>query len=604
MTRLWNAPDDFPDEMLAGFAAAHGRWVRRVPGGVVRSTRAPEPTVALVIGGGSGHYPAFGGLVGPGLAHGAAVGNPFSSPSAQQVLSVARAAAQGRGVLLSYGNYAGDVLHFGAAEATLRAEGIDCRTVRVTDDIFSAPADRTDQRRGIAGDFTVFKIAGAAAAAGHDLDGVEELAGRANARTRSLGVAFSGCTLPGAAAPLFTVPEGRMAIGLGIHGEPGIGEAELPTADGLAELLVERLLDPAETPVEGGAHGARVVALLNGLGSVKYEELYVVYRRVAELLGGAGVTVADAQVGEYCTSFDMAGVSLTLLWLDDELEELWRAPAETPAFRTGTVDTAALRPAALPQDQPAGADGTGGAEGTEGADGAAPLPESSDASRRLAALIAALLAEAHTAMAASAEELGRIDAVAGDGDHGTGMRRGTRAAARAAGAAAGRGAGAATTLDHAAGAWSDRAGGTSGAIWAVILRAIGRELGDEREATRHDLAAGLRRAVTEVTAFGKAAVGDKTLVDALVPLADTFAGAVAAGEPFAVAWPKAAAAATAAADATATLLPRLGRARTHGERSLGTPDPGAVSLAALARVAGDSLPSSAPAAITPSSTPS
>ncbi|MEV6591831.1 dihydroxyacetone kinase family protein [Streptomyces acidicola] len=569
MTRLWNAPDDFPDEMLAGFTAASGRWVRQVPGGVVRSTRDPRPTVSVVVGGGSGHYPAFAGLVGPGLAHGAAVGNPFSSPSARQVESVARAADQGRGVLMCYGNYAGDVLHFGEAEAAVRADGIDCRTVRVTDDIFSAPAGRAEQRRGIAGDFTVFKIAGAAAAAGHDMDTVEALARRANARTRSMGVAFSGCRLPGATEPLFTVPEGRMAIGLGIHGEPGIAEVDMPTADGLAELFVERLLSAEEVPLPDGPRGARVVALLNGLGSVKYEELYVVYRRVAELLDAAGVTVADPHVGEYCTSFDMAGVSLTLLWLDDELERLWSAPADTPAFRTGSVDTSLLLPAQIAPDVESGSE---------------PLPESSRASRRLAARIVTTLDASHTAIDAAAEELGRIDAVAGDGDHGVGMRRGTRAAARAATEVAARGAGALTTLHAAADAWSDKAGGTSGAIWAVILRAVGRELGDDREPTREDLVRGLNRAVEEVTSYGKAAVGDKTLVDALVPLADTFAAAVGAGTDPTAAWSQAAAAAETAAQATADLLPHRGRARTHGERSLGTPDPGAVSLAALARV--------------------
>ncbi|MCQ8190260.1 dihydroxyacetone kinase family protein [Streptomyces rugosispiralis] len=573
MTRLWNAPDDFPDEMLAGFVAASGRWIRQVPGGVVRSTRDPRPTVSVVIGGGSGHYPAFGGLVGPGLAHGAAVGNPFSSPSARQVESVARAAHQGRGVLLSYGNYAGDVLHFSEAEAALRADGIDCRTVRVTDDIFSAPADRADQRRGIAGDFTVFRIAGAAAAAGLGLDAVESLASRANARTRSMGVAFSGCNLPGVDEPLFTVPDGRMAIGLGIHGEPGIAEVDLPTADGLAQLLVERLLADEEVPLPDGPSSARVVALLNGLGSVKYEELYVVYRRVAELLDVAGVVVADPHVGEYCTSFDMAGVSLTLLWLDDELERLWFTPADTPAFRTGSVRTSLPRPAA--------------AASTERPDG--PLPRASAESRQLAARIVTALDAGHAAIDAAAEELGRIDAVAGDGDHGVGMRRGTRAASHAAAAVAQRGAGASTTLNAAADAWSDKAGGTSGAIWGVILRAVGRELGDEADPTAEDLVRGLNRAVEGVTSYGKATVGDKTLVDALVPLADTFAAAVGAGADPALAWSKAAAAATRAAAATADLLPRMGRARTHGERSQGTPDPGAVSLAVLARVVEQSL---------------
>ncbi|WP_415857398.1 dihydroxyacetone kinase family protein, partial [Sinomonas sp. G460-2] len=353
MTRLWNEPADFADEMVDGFVRANGRWVRKVYGGVSRATASADSEVALVIGGGSGHYPAFAGLVGPGLAHGAAMGNLFASPSAHQVESVARASNRGRGVLLSYGNYAGDVLHFTEAQEALRADGIDCRSVAVIDDIFSAGPHELEKRRGIAGDLTVFKIAGAAASLGYDLDGVERAARHANLRTRSMGVAFTGCTMPGADEPLFSVPEGRMAVGLGIHGEPGLAETAIPTANGLAELFVERLLDDAEVPEGATKAGGRVVPILNGLGSVKSEELFVVYARVAELAEARGLTLVDPQVGEFCTSFDMAGVSLTFFWLDDELERLWLAPADTPAFRTGTFDGAALEAVADEGDQAA-----------------------------------------------------------------------------------------------------------------------------------------------------------------------------------------------------------------------------------------------------------
>ncbi|MBA2695399.1 MAG: dihydroxyacetone kinase subunit DhaK, partial [Actinobacteria bacterium] len=346
MTRLFNEPDRFASEMVEGFVAASARWVRAVPGGVVRSTSSEHATVAVVIGGGSGHYPAFAGLVGPGLAHGAVMGNLFASPSTHQAHSVASAAHSGRGVLFSYGNYAGDVLNFDQAQERLRGEGVDARTVVVTDDIFSAPADRVQDRRGIAGDLVVFKAASAAAEEGADLDDVERLAQLANARTRSMGVAFTGCTLPGADTPLFEVPAGRMAVGLGIHGEPGIEETDVPTADGLAELFVEHLL--REVPDGVVAEGARVVPILNGLGAVKYEELFVVYRSVHRRLEAAGLTVVQPDVGEFCTSFDMAGCSLTLLWLDDELERLWTAPADTPAYRRGRVGdqhAAAVQPA-------------------------------------------------------------------------------------------------------------------------------------------------------------------------------------------------------------------------------------------------------------------
>jgi dihydroxyacetone kinase len=562
VTRLFNDPADFADEATDGFVAANERWVRKVHGGVARATTSPDRTVAVVIGGGSGHYPAFGGLVGPGLAAGAAMGNLFASPSAQQVVGVARAAEHGGGVLLSYGNYAGDVLNFDAAARTLEADGIPVRTVRVTDDVVSAPADRAQERRGIAGDLCVFKVAGAAAEQGRSLDEVTAVAERANDRTRSFGVAFSGCSLPGADEPLFTVPEGRMAIGMGIHGERGIDETDVPTADGLAELLVSRLLD--ELPDGVTLESQRVVPILNGLGSVKYEELFVVYRSVQQRLADAGVVIVEPEVGELVTSFDMAGVSLTLLWLDDELEELWAAPADTPAYRKG---------GAVPQERVDPSIVEADAEGV--AIGAA-----SDDSRAAGERVAAGFAAVRALLDEHADELGRIDAVAGDGDHGIGMQRGAHAAEAAAANAVTAGAGVGTVLRIAADAWSDKAGGTSGAIWGAALEALGRVLGDDERPSAAAVQSAVQAATEAVLAFG-ATVGDKTMVDALVPFDEVLRTRVDAGASLTEAWTEAAGAAREAAEATASLVPKMGRARTHAEQAVGTPDPGAVSFALI-----------------------
>jgi dihydroxyacetone kinase len=542
-----------------------------VSGGVVRATAVPPGQVAVIIGGGSGHYPAFGGLVGQGLAHGAALGNIFASPSAGQVHSVAKAAETGGGVLLTYGNYAGDVLNFDAAQDRLRAEGIACETVTTTDDISSADPAERERRRGVAGNLCVFKIAAAAAEEGRDLADVVRLARLANDRTRSMGVAFGGCTLPGAGAPLFEVPAGKMAVGLGIHGEPGLSETDVPTADGLAELMVGDLLrelpDGLTSPVD-----ARVVPILNGLGSVKYEELYVVFRRVAQLLEDAGAVIVEPEVGEFCTSLDMAGASLTLFWLDDELEPLWLAPADTPAYRKGSV-TAAARVDQATLDA-----------GTE-----ADVPPASDESRAAAVIIDAALATIQDTIDRSVDELGRLDAIAGDGDHGIGMQRGARAGRAAAETALAAGAGAGTLLIKAGDAWADRAGGTSGALWGVALRALGERLGDADPASSAAVVEGVAAARDGVINYGKAEVGDKTLVDALVPFADTLAGAVGEGADLVDAWRRAAGTATKAAAATADLLPRKGRARPHAEKSLGTPDPGAHSFALIVVAVGDVL---------------
>ncbi|MDX5630013.1 MULTISPECIES: dihydroxyacetone kinase family protein [unclassified Brenneria] len=562
MTYLFNQPSAFARELVEGFVAAHAGKVRQVPGGVVRSTRSREGGVAIVVGGGSGHYPAFAGLVGQGLAHGAAMGNLFASPSAQQICSVARAAHNGGGVLLTFGNYAGDVLHFGQAKARLNAEGIPCELLAVTDDISSAPLNEWQKRRGVAGDLMVFKTAAAAAEAGYDLAAVLEIATRANQRTRSLGVAFSGCTLPGAEQPLFQVPAGTMAVGMGIHGEPGIQEGPISSADELAELLVSSLL--AEVPAGiGDIAGQRVSAILNGLGCVKYEELFVVYRRVSQLLAEQGLTVVEPEVGELVTSFDMAGLSLTLCWLDDELERFWRAPADTPAFRKGSV----LAAEPLAERELAAEPET--------------IPPATDVSRDAARCVSAALDAAKRVIVENVAELGRIDAIAGDGDHGIGMERGVIAAAEKAAEMLARQAGAGTLLQRSADAWADRAGGTSGAIWGVALNALGIVLGDEKRPDGHCVAEGVRQAKESIMHFGKAKLGDKTLVDVLSPFSDELTRLVNEGASLPQAWQQAVIRAQRAAQETAHLRPKIGRARPLAEKSLGTPDAGAVSLAMI-----------------------
>lgn len=588
MAYLLNDAEAFADEFLSGLAAAQPGRVRQVDGGVVRAQQ-PEPgRVAVVIGGGSGHYPAFAGLVGAGLAHGAAVGNLFASPSTQQIVSVVRAAEAGGGVLLTYGNYAGDVLNFTAAQVRLAEEGIVCTNVPVTDDVSSAPPADVAKRRGIAGDLIVFKVAGAAADAGASLDEVTAIARRANDRTRSFGVAFTGCTLPGAAEPLFTVPLGRMGVGMGIHGEPGIAEADVPTADGLAQLLVDKVL--ADRPA-AAAGWDRVAVLLNGLGGVKYEELYVTFRKVAKLLRDAGLELVDPEVGELVTSFEMAGVSLTVAWLDDELERLWRADADAPAFRKHATspDKPAYAWTATPLEgqTPSGGAARDHRQQRSGADGAARTgsPSSVAAVPVLLAGLDALreVIELHV------DELGRLDAVAGDGDHGIGMKRGADAACQAAHEAAAGTAGIGTVLRCAGGAWADRAGGTSGAIWGLLLRTVGAELGDEEPPQPSRIAAAVESATDAVARFGGAQLGDKTLLDALVPFGRALRAAADRGASLVEGWSDAGAAAASAAAATANLRPRIGRARPLAERSVGSPDPGAVSFALAVRAAGGVL---------------
>jgi dihydroxyacetone kinase len=567
MTKLFNDPHEFAAEALAEFAALNADRVALVQGGVVRAERAPEGQVAIMMGGGSGHFPAFAGWVGRGFGHGAACGRVFASPSEKEVLNVARAADAGGGVLFVPINYAGDILHFGAARDQLRADGVDARMVAVTDDIASGASADRHLRRGIAGSLLVIKMAGAAAESGLGLDDVERVAVAANEATRSFGVAFSGCTLPGSAGPLFEVPAGKMAVGLGIHGEPGTGEAPLGTASEVADVLVDGLF--AERPPEPG----RAVALLvNGLGATKYDELHLVSRQVRARLAAERMTVVAPLAGEYVTSLDMAGVSVSLAYLDDELESLWLRPVDSPALTRGRVPA-----------RPAGA-GTRGEPGPGDAAAGGPGPEvtpGSAASARAAACVLAGLESAAAAIAAEEARLGAIDAVAGDGDHGTGMVDGLRGALQAAREAAARGAGAGTTLRLAGQRWSDQAGGTSGALWGSGLVAAGDVIGDADEPQPAAILAAVAAFGDSVARRGGAAVGEKTMVDAIVPFTEELADCLSRGLTAADAWRSAAGAASAAAARTAEYAASRGRARTHGGRSVGTPDPGAVSFALI-----------------------
>lgn len=565
MTHLVNDPKKFAADVLAGFVRAHADRVMAVHGGAVRATETPQGEVAVVLGGGSGHYPAFAGWIGEGMAHGAVCGNIFASPSASQAASVARAAHAGGGVLFGFGNYAGDVLQFSRAVEMLAEEGIEARILTVTDDI--ASADTHAERRGIAGDLPVFKIAGAAAAQGWSLDEVERVTRHANDRTFTIGVAMSGCTLPGADAPLFTVPEGSLAIGLGIHGEPGLSEVPLGTAQEVADDLVDRLL--AAFPDQAGD---RVAILVNGLGATTYEEQFVVFARVADRFEAEGFTLVEPEVGEHVTSLDMAGLSVTAMLLDDELEPLWRAPVDTPAFRRGSLgSTTSAPPRRGPLPQQAGAERTAGAE----------------PSQRAAAVALARLDDVVDALKEHEAELGKLDAVAGDGDHGQGMVLGAVGAADRGHEAAAAGVGLGTLLREVGEAWAESAGGTSGALWGAALVAAGERLGDTDAPSAADVAEAVSAAVGAMKDMGKAELGDKTLMDAAVPFAEALAERVGAGEDLATAWSAAAARATEAAEATAQLQAKKGRAKTHGDHSVGHADPGATSFALVCRTVAD-----------------
>lgn len=331
--KLINDPKNIITEMLEGIVGAHPRHLRQLthsPRSVIAVDGPREGKVGILVGGGSGHEPAFIGYVGRGLADAAAIGNVFASPSPDPVLEATKEIHNGAGVVYLYGNYAGDVMNFDMAAEMAAMDDIEVRTVLVTDDVASAPLAEREKRRGVAGGFFVFKAAGAAADAMLPLDGVVAAAEKANAATLTMGVALAPCSLPHTRKPNFELGDDEMEIGLGIHGEPGVEKGKLRSADAVTDDLLDRIL--AEL---GAGKGDRVALLVNGLGATPLMELYLMHRRAGQRLTDAGIAVHKSFVGEYVTSLEMAGASLTLMRLDDELTGLLDRPCDCAMFRVG-----------------------------------------------------------------------------------------------------------------------------------------------------------------------------------------------------------------------------------------------------------------------------
>jgi len=334
MKKFLNRPERFVDEMLEGILAAHPDWLATAAGDLrcIVTARPRDGKVGIATGGGSGHLPLFLGYVGEGLLDGCAVGGVFQSPSAEQMFEVTKAIHRGAGVLYLYGNYSGDIINFDMAAEMASAEDIEVRSLVGNDDVASSPRGQEGKRRGVAGIFFLYKAAGAAAAAGASLDEVVRVAEKARASVRTMGVALTPCIVPEVGHASFSLGEKEMEIGMGIHGEPGIRRGELMPADAVTDEMLRPVLD--DLPFR---RGDEVAVLMNGLGGTPREELYVMYRRVAQLLKDRGISPWHVWAGEFATSMEMAGLSISLLRLDDELKRLLAAPARTPFYEQAAI---------------------------------------------------------------------------------------------------------------------------------------------------------------------------------------------------------------------------------------------------------------------------
>jgi dihydroxyacetone kinase-like protein len=331
MKKLINAPDRLVDEELAGMARAHADLIRiESPNIVVRKDAPRQGKVGVISGGGSGHEPMHGGFVGLGMLDAACPGAVFTSPVPDQMLAATQAVDGGRGVLHIVKNYTGDIMNFELAAEMAKAEGVEVESVVIADDVAVKDSLYTAGRRGVGGTVLAEKIVGAAAEEGADLATVKALCEKVQANARSMGMALTSCTVPAAGKPTFDIGDDEMEIGIGIHGEPGRERRALATADEITEMLAGPILD--DMPF---GEGDRVLAFVNGMGGTPLIELYVVFRKLAEILDGRGIAIERNLVGNYITSLEMAGCSITLLKLDDELTRYWDAPVHTPALRWG-----------------------------------------------------------------------------------------------------------------------------------------------------------------------------------------------------------------------------------------------------------------------------
>lgn len=577
--KIMNAPENIIPEMIEGMVGAHPD-VLRVSGATGRAVVAVDGPragkVGVVVGGGSGHEPAFAGYVGRGLADAAAVGNVFASPSPEQILDAARAVDGGAGIIFLYGNYSGDVMNFDMAAEELAASGCPVKSVAVTDDVASAPKERLNERRGIAGDFFVFKIAGAAADRMLTLDEVDRLARHANASTRTMGVALSACSLPQTRKPNFEIPADEMEIGMGLHGEPGIRRGPLESADSLAEQLVATIIADL-----GLASGDEVAVLVNGLGSTSLMELYLLHRRTQQILGEKGIRIVRSWVGEYATSLEMAGASITLMRLDDELRVLLDHPCRSVALTVGDVSAAGGARASTPVNAAGIASPTQGSATRASTDLVAEGDITPSIFRQMMRNVGAVIVS-------EKDWLSQLDGIIGDGDHGVTMEIGWIAVGKALDAAP-KEETIEATCKRMAKAFLDAVGASSGPLYATAFLRAGAAVADRLNLDAASLANWIVAASQGIQDRGRAQPGDKTMVDAWAPAAVAAKEAAQKGATSLEVIEAATAGAKEGMEKTASIPARRGRSAKLGERSLGHIDPGAASTYLTLRAMAEAL---------------
>ena len=569
MNRVINNPDLVVEDMLRGWLLAHADTVCATGNPrVVKRLRAPEPgKVGIITGGGSGHEPAFLGYVGDGMVDAVAIGEIFSSPTAKSFLDAMRAANGGAGVACLYGNYAGDNMNVRMAMQSAEQEGIVVRTVVANDDVPSAPKGDEAKRRGVAGEILMWKVGAAKAAMGGSLDEIIALAQKAIDSTRSIGIGLSACVIPAVGKANFTIEHGTMEVGIGHHGEPGIDVRPTVSAADMARMMLDVVL-----PDLPFAAGDRVAVLISGLGATPVMEQYILYGEIAQRLQERGIDIAFNLVGNLFTSLEMMGVTLTLMKLDDELLECLRAPCQSVGVTIAGQSSGGLvysHRESVRQSVP----GTGFAGVTAVRTIVGPAIAIDDCDDVVRDMIDTIVR--------NRQFLSEIDGLIGDGDHGINMAKGFSGCAERLdrlGARAGNLPAALTQLSEAL---MDDIGGSMGPLYGNFFAGFARTLAPYDRMDAALFGEALASAVARVQAMGNARVGDKTLIDTLVPALEAYRAAIASGAHFQQALDAMATAAVAGKDSTKALQARIGRSARLGPRSIGVLDAGATSCCLL-----------------------
>ncbi|WP_081006211.1 dihydroxyacetone kinase subunit DhaK [Clostridium baratii] len=577
MKKIINAPENVVRELCNGMVMAHPELEFISKYKIVKKREINKDKVTLISGGGSGHEPAHAGFVGEGMLDVAVCGDVFASPSQIQIYQGIKESASNKGTLLIIKNYSGDMMNFKNAAYLASEDGINVDYIKVEDDIAVEDSLYTVGRRGVAGTVLVHKIVGAAAELGESLQNVKEVGQKAANNVRSLGFAFTSCTVPAKGTPTFEIGDDEMEYGVGIHGEPGIRREKVISADELAERMVKQLLK--DLGISEGSND-EIALLINGFGATPMQELYLFNNSVTRELAKRNIKIYKTFVGNYMTSIDMAGASISIMKLDDQLKKLLTMPCDTPAFKVSKhIESIAYTDVEIEDlnDEEVSFKVETDKEYSVIKDNKITLNN-----------IMYIVDKMSECIITNEVPFCELDSHAGDGDFGMSVAKGFRQLKREWKEIISKeNMSIGSFLDSCSMVIMENCGGASGPIWGSAFRAAGKNVGDLSELTINDFASMMQSSVKAIQETGKrsfgrgAVVGDKTLIDALVPCADSCSESANKEESVIEAFENAAKAAVKGAKNTEQIVARMGRAGTVGDRSIGYPDAGAYALGVI-----------------------